>query len=492
MTDRAQPAIVPLPAGIRLTLDAGTRQLDAGTLFGGAPARILRLSAAGRAAFAELAAGPVHDGPTGRLARRLTDAGVSHPQVQPVSQRLDLTVLIPVRDRPELLARCLQALGADYPVLVVDDGSDRLGAIAEVARAHGARLLVRASNGGPGAARNTGLDEVSSEFVALIDSDCIPPAGWLAALAGHLADPLVAAVAPRIVALPAAGWAGRLSQARCGLDLGPQPARVLPTGRVRYLPTAALLVRRSSLLAVGQPPHGGSGPFDERLRVGEDVDLIWRLHGAGWRIRYAPEVSVGHREPGNWSGLLRRRFRYGTSAAPLALRHPSAMAPLVLRPWPTATVAGLLAGAPALAAAGFGGSVLANRRSLRRAGVPAGGVLRASAGATVQTWLGLGRYSTQFWAAVLLGSVVRPGGHRRAHWRRVATASLLLGPPLAGWWRDRPDLDLASSVAGQLADDLAYGAGVWAGVLAERTTIPLRPVLHRRPVRIEPQPHNTP
>ena len=37
--------------------------------------------------------------------------------------------------------------------------------------------------------------------------------------------------------------------------------------------------------------------FDADLRVGEDVDLVWRLVDAGWSVRYQPSVTVFHREP---------------------------------------------------------------------------------------------------------------------------------------------------------------------------------------------------
>ncbi len=79
-----------------------------------------------------------------------------------------MTVLIPVRDRPELLDRCLTALGRRYPVLSWTtarppgrDGGRR-------AARHGASLLRRAANGGPAAARNTGLAGVTSELVAFL------------------------------------------------------------------------------------------------------------------------------------------------------------------------------------------------------------------------------------------------------------------------------------------------------------------------------------
>jgi mycofactocin glycosyltransferase len=256
---------------------------------------------------------------------------------------------------------------------------------------------------------------------------------------------------------------------------------VAPGSRVGYVPSAALVIRRAALLGVTRP----TGVFDPALRWGEDVDLIWRLHDAGWRIRYEPTARVGHHEPGNWPGLLARRFRYGTSAGPLGRRHPDAVAPLVLHPWPALTVAGLLAGHPAVAGLGFTGSVLAMRATLRRARLPARGVLPAMLTATRQTWLGTGRYATQFAAPLIAGTVLAPGPGRPAQrwWRRAAAASLLLGPPLTSWFARRPALGPARYAVAQLADDVAYGTGVWAGVVRARTTIPVRPVIAWRPLR---------
>jgi mycofactocin system glycosyltransferase len=489
---RAAPAAAPgaraaaaLPAGFGVVIDPGTRQLDADTLFGGTPARVLRLSRAGRTALAELRAGPVRSTAAGRLARKLTDAGLAHPRPPEPASRPDLTVLIPVRDRAVLLDRCLSGLGRDYPVLVVDDGSADPGAVADAAAAHGAALVRRPVNGGPGAARNTGLLGVTTELVAFLDSDCVPEPGWIERLAAHLADPAVAAAAPRMVAVPAgAGWAGRYTTGACCLDLGGAEARVVPGTRVSYVPTAALVVRRAAL----GPGAGTGGVFDPALRWGEDVDLVWRLHDAGWRIRYDPEVRVAHHEPRGWAALLARRFRYGTSAAPLAIRHPGQVPPLVLHPWPALTVAGLLSGRPAVAGLGFAGSVLAMRAALHRAKLPAHGVLPAMVTATRQTWLGMGRYACQFGAPVLAAALVAPGGTGRARrWaRRAAAGSLLLGPPLTAWSARRRSLDPVRYVLGHLADDVAYGTGVWAGALRARSTAPVRPVIAWHPLRAAP------
>ncbi|MCW2673257.1 MAG: mftF, partial [Frankiales bacterium] len=261
--------------------------------------------------------------PTGRLLRfarppagvpgALVEAGAAHPLPVPRSAD-DVTVVIPVRDRAEQLDRCLAALGA-ADVLVVDDGSTDAAAVATVCGRHRARLI-RRPNGGPAAARNTALPLLHKEIVAFLDSDCVPPPHWLEQLRGHLDDPAVAAVAPRVT--------GGL---RSPLDLGPHPGLVRPGAPVSYVPTAALLVRRSALT-----------PFDESLRYGEDVDFVWRLVEQGWQVRYDPRVLVHHEEPARLADRLLRRFRYGGSAAPLAARHPDAVTHLVVPPWPTVAV----------------------------------------------------------------------------------------------------------------------------------------------------------
>jgi mycofactocin system glycosyltransferase len=402
----------------------------------------------------------------------------------------DVTIVIPVRDRAALLDRCLAALSRQgegapppsrspeslngpYPVVVVDDGSRAPAAVAAVAAAHGATLVRRAANGGPAAARNTGLDHATTELVAFVDSDCVPSPGWIDRLVGHFADPAVAAVAPRVGALTGTSVTGRYTRAAGSLDMGRQPARVAPNARVSYVPTAALVARRSALRAVARP----TGVFDPAMRVGEDVDLVWRLHTGGWRIRYDPAEQVSHHEPATWSELLVRRLRYGTSAAPLAVRHPGNVPPLVLDPWPAISVAALLARRPVVAGAAFALSVLVASRTLRARGLPTTGVLRVKATGLAKTWLGAGRYATRY-ATPLLLALMLAGG--RARWgRRAAAASLMFGPALVRWATDRPAVDPIRFTAAAVADDIAYGAGVWAGCVRHGTTAPLRPIVMR-------------
>jgi mycofactocin system glycosyltransferase len=470
-----------LPVGFRIALDPDTKHPDDLTVHGGTPMKVMRLSPSGLSAWTELQQGPVHSHAAGVLARRLTDAGLAHPRAPVSSVQMTVTVVIPVRDRSWMLDRCLHALGSSLPVVGVDDGSVDSQSVAAVVTRHGARLVALSMNRGPAVARNAGLDAVTTEVVAFLDSDCIPQDGWLERLLPHLADPLVAAVAPRIVALASTTSAGRYSAANGGLDLGDREAMVAPATRVTYVPTAALVARRAALMEMAR----GNEVFDSKLRYGEDVDLIWRLHEAGWRIRYDPSVHVMHQEPDTWGAHLRRRFHYGTSAAPLTHRHPDATAPLVLHPWPTLTVAAALGWRPTVAGLSFVASVLSLRQNMRRAQLPATDLSTCMLKAALQTWLGIGRYSTQFAAPMLIAAVLSPSGSKRRFLarRHIAAASLLVGSPMTTWLLRRPALDPLRFALGHIADDIAYGTGVWAGCVHSRTMVPLKPRVSWRPTR---------
>jgi mycofactocin system glycosyltransferase len=392
------------------------------------------------------------------LADRLTSGGLAHPRPDPVQDaRALVTVVVPVHDNTDGLARCLAALGDGPPVIVVDDCSAAGPDIAVVCERFGAKLLRRTVNGGPGAARNDGLREVRSPFVAFVDSDCAPPVGWLDALLPYLTDPRVAGVAPRV--LPAVRGSrpsllDRFLAARSPLDMGPDEGAVRPLTPVSYVPTAALLVRRSAI----------EDGFDEQLRYGEDVDLVWRLHDRGWQVRYVPSVVVRHEEPVSWPAALRRRHRYGTAAGPLDRRHPGRLAPAVLSPLQAAAAVLALAGRP-LAGATLTGAMtgwLAGR--LRHLGVPTRTAVPMAAAALGGALTSAGRLIGQLALPVALLPVLR-----RRSWLLIAL------PAAASWWQRRPALDPVRWAVACLVDDAAYGTGVWLGSIRARTAGPLLP-----------------
>ncbi|MDQ6696992.1 MAG: mycofactocin biosynthesis glycosyltransferase MftF [Actinomycetota bacterium] len=462
-----------LPPDFRVAFDPGVRELDGGTvLVGGSPLRLLRLTPAGVRLMDSLRSGePVpQGGDAQRLVRRLLDGGLTHPRpAGSTFTRADVTIVVPVRDRPAELEATLACARDVAATIVVDDGS-RTDATAAVGRRAGATVLRHDASLGPAAARNTGWRVATTPLVAFLDADCEPAPGWLDVLLAHFDDPQVAAVAARITSpdgsmLPATLRA--YERAHPTLDRGPFEALVRPGSAVPFVPTAALVVRCAAMHAVGG--------FDERLRVGEDVDLVWRLGDAGWSVRYEPAAIATHPARPSATAWLRQRFDYGTSAAPLAARHGVAVAPLRVSPWTAVSWALIGAGAvPAGAAvAAVSTGLLAHRlhggvrhpwhEAARLAGLGHlyGG--RAVADAVRRAW----------WPIALVAA----RHSRRA--RRVAMAALL--PLVLEWWQIRPAVDPVRWVSVRTADDVAYGAGVWVGCVRERSFAALRPELTNWP-----------
>ena len=396
-------------------------------------------------------------------------------------------MVIPVRDRQAELARCLAGLGeAPGPaprsglagtlrVIVVDDASCDPAAIAQLAKDADAHVLRRPVNGGPGAARNTGLAAADTPLVAFLDSDCVPSPGWLDALLPHFADPAVGAVAPRIVPdEPGRTWLARYEGASSTLDMGARASIVRPGSRVPYVPGAALVVRKAA---------AGAG-FAEDMRVGEDVDFVWRLAAAGWRVRYEPDAAMAHQHRVRLAAWFTRRKDYGTSAAVLELHHPGAVRPLYLSGWTALAWLAAAAGWPAAGAALTGtGIALLARRLARLTGEdwprPTARTswqlaARLAGGGTLAAGRPLGSAISRTWWPVALPAAVAV---RRL---RLPLASLVLMPPLLDWLDRRPPLDPARYIAARLLDDAGYSLGVWQGCAARRTVRPLLPRLGSR------------
>jgi mycofactocin glycosyltransferase len=458
-----------LPDGMRIELDRHAIVVDDGTvLFGGAPPRMLRLSESAAARLRDGAL-EVCDPTSAKLARTLLDAGIAHPVAEPpaaVPPASDVTVVVPVKDRVDGLARLLAALPADLgATIVVDDGSEDAASIRAVTERAGAVLLRHQEARGPAAARNAGLAAARTPLVAFLDSDVVPRPGWLDPLLARFADPAVALAAPRIVALAGHGWLGGYESVRSSLDLGGEPALVVPKSRVAYVPSAAMVVRRDAV---------GAG-FDERMHVAEDVDLVLRLQEAGWRLRYEPASRVAHDHRTGLRAWWLRKAYYGTGAAPLSLRHPGSVPPMVLNTWSAAVTVLLLRGRPwsvlaALAVAAGAAEQLARKLPVRQPRRVAAKLIGLGAVGTVQQTADA--VTRHYWPLSLVAALVS----RRAR-RTVAVVAVAEG--VLDWWRKRHEParpGLPGYLLARRLDDLAYGAGLWWGAMCNRTIAPLRPV----------------
>ena len=482
----------PLPDGFQIRLARNVRVSAAGkVLTGGSPLRVLFLGEEARALLMENGPGAgltVQDTRSRALADKLLGYGMADPvfdagpvfdggpaddgdpvfdtgTVDEGACLREITVVIPVRDRVEALERLLGSLGSGKQVIVVDDASADPEAVARAAARHGAEYLPLEINVGPAEARNAGLRRVLTPYVAFIDSDVRLNPETLTRLARHFADPLVGLVAPRVLGHDAPdghGWIRRYEDARSSLDLGQHSGLVHPRGQVSWLPAACLLARVEAL---------GAG-FSPGLRVAEDVDLVWSLVRDGWRVRYDAGLAVQHEHRTHLTAWLARKAFYGTGAHELASRHGKNVAPAVLAPWSAAMVMALLAQrrwSVPVAAVLAGVTVLQLAAKLRRSPHPLALAARlVGQGSVAALGQGSALALRHWWPLTLVGCAASSRIRRAVAIAAVVDAAV-------EYARTRPRLDFLRFAAARRLDDLAYGAGVWAGALRGRSPAALLP-----------------
>ena len=224
-----------------------------------------------------------------------------------------VSVVVPTRDRPRALQRCLHALAAlDHPrerleVVVVDDGGTADLSEALRAPADGLRVRVlRQAHGGPAGARNAGADAADGQILAFTDDDCAPAPDWLRALLGALAPGPHVAVGGRTVN---------------GLTSNPfaaasQAVQDLVYAHYNADPAAAGFVA-SNNLAMHRAGFRAVGGFDGARFPGasEDRDLCDRWRAAGRRLVYADAAVVWHFHDLSLGGFCRQHVGYGRGAA---------------------------------------------------------------------------------------------------------------------------------------------------------------------------------
>ncbi len=461
-----------LPDGFAVQVDRRVRVLgDGSALLGGSPTRLLKLAPAAQGMLSDSRL-KVRDDISAQLARTLLDATVAHPRPAGGPSHRDVTVVIPVRDNVSGVRRLLSQLRG-LRVIVVDDGSS----FPVTAEALGAtycdiEVLRHTCSKGPAAARNTGLAAATSEFVAFLDSDVSPRRGWLEALLGHFCDPTVALVAPRIIGLAhSENLVARYEAVHSSLDLGQREAPVIPHSTVSYVPSAAIICRRSAMSDVGG--------FDETMQSGEDVDLCWRLIEVGARLRYEPIALVAHDHRIQLRDWLERKALYGGSAAPLTVRHPDKTAPVVISGWALMAWILMAPGTSLSQLASIVVAVLTGRRiakAMRGAETSLADVAviatRGLWSAALQLASALCRH---YWPLALLAALAS------RHCRRVLVVAAVMDG-VVDWLRrrdgsadDAEPIGLLTYLLLKRVDDLAYGLGLWWGVLRERNLRALKP-----------------
>lgn len=394
-----------------------------------------------------------------QLTDRLLATGAVHPVPDSPSALTDISVVIPAFISNAESHAHLQELVASLvglTIIIVDDASPHPVEI------NGARVIRHDTNKGPAAARNTGIAIVTTAAVACVDTDVIVTTQQIATLAAYVTDSRVGAVAPRITCVNDGTFIGEFESHHSPLDLGSVPALVRPMSRVSYLPAAVLVCNIQSLRVVGG--------FDDSIRMGEDVDLVWRFIENGIDCRYVPSIECPHRTRSSMRKMLKQRYDYGTSAALLDQRHPRAASPLRAHVFLLATATTVLMGYIDFAIVLVVPTMAYFVASLRSTSIPIRTRTQLAWKALTSTARLLTRAVIRaWWPFFFLASFVS------IRFGVMLTFSAFV-PPIIGLVHKKPSHPIRYLVM-RILEDVVYGTGVWVGAVRARSLRCLLPVI---------------
>lgn len=229
-----------------------------------------------------------------------------------------VSVVVPAYNEAKVLGRCVNSILASHyrhvEIILVDDGStDATWAVMQRTADHPRVTAVRKPNGGKASALNVGLARAQGEVVCCVDADTVfrpDTLNWI----------LAAFDAPDVGAVCGHDSPANLNTPR--LQLAALQAHV-STGFVRRALSVldALPIVSGNVGAYRRAALAQTGGFHEGI-LGEDLELTWRTHKAGWKVRFQPRARVVAESPPTLRGLWKQRVRWTRGLIQTVRLHP--------------------------------------------------------------------------------------------------------------------------------------------------------------------------
>lgn len=233
---------------------------------------------------------------------------------------IQVSIIVVVKNGEKWIRSCLDSLlaqnetGFAYEIIVVDGGSsDRTLANIE---GYKVKLIID-KEGTIAHSRNIGIQASLGEYVAFTDSDCIVQKDWLKLLFEDLKNrPEVIAVGgPNLVRCddpPFSKVIAYMQGTYFGSGGSPQSYNLKESKYVYSLANCNVMYRKNFLVG---------NDFDDRLNVGEDCELNYRLYQKGYHFLYLPNAVVWHARSRSFQNFTKKMFLYGDAMAKVIKKH---------------------------------------------------------------------------------------------------------------------------------------------------------------------------
>lgn len=240
---------------------------------------------------------------------------------------LNISVIIPTYNRKHELEKLLHSLNnqtqppSPFEIIVVDDGSS--DGTEEWLMKHLDQFKVKISfytqvHGGPGAARNLGMEKANGNIFAFIDTDCIAEPKWLEHLIKPFESERVGAVGGKEIIND-----NDPLLMRCFHYLMTSP---LTTGGLRGKRGRRLahFYPRTFNMAISKRAYQATEGFKKMFHA-EDIELSYRIKQKGFDLIYQDSAKVYHRRRNNLTQFLKQTFQMGKARVTLTRLHPSSL-----------------------------------------------------------------------------------------------------------------------------------------------------------------------
>lgn len=237
--------------------------------------------------------------------------------------------IIPVYNRPDEVDELLESLARqtcrDFEVIVVEDGSSV--PCKEVADKYAGRLDIHyynKPNSGPGQTRNYGAERSHGEYFIILDSDCILPEGYLAAVEAEL----------QREAADAFGGPDRAHESFTDVQKAINYAMTsfFTTGGIRGgKKKMDKFYPRSFNMGVRAKVYETLGGFS-KMRFGEDIDFSIRIFKGGYACRLFPQAWVWHKRRTDLTKFFKQVHNSGIARINLYKKYPESLKVVHLLP----------------------------------------------------------------------------------------------------------------------------------------------------------------
>lgn len=235
---------------------------------------------------------------------------------------IDISIIIPVYNRPEEVAALLYSLtkqtDSAFEVVVVEDGSDiDCKEIATIYRQQLDLVYYCKGNSGPGISRNFGARKAKGNYFIFFDSDCEIPPGYIDTVRKKLTENYTDAF----------GGPDRADASFTSAQKAINYAMTsfLTTGGIRgQQKSMEKFHPRSFNMGISKAAFDKTGGFSP-MRFGEDIDLSIRIFEAGLSVQLIEAAYVYHKRRTDFRKFFKQVYNSGIARINLYKLHPDSL-----------------------------------------------------------------------------------------------------------------------------------------------------------------------